>query len=106
MSRRNPDHHPRLRDSTILLCTTDLALCERVRRNVQSIQPMASQMAIRQAELMFAAVREIHQRLKDDGHLINSEEELKKREKRHRFPAHRRRRFPWRLGEHGDEWVK
>ncbi len=68
--------------STILLCTTDMALVERVRRHVRSIQAPAAGMAIRQAEVTLAAVREIHQRLKDDGHLITNEEDLKKRRKR------------------------
>lgn len=68
--------------TTAVLCTTDLELCERIRRHVRSIQAPAAGMAIRQAEVTLAAVREIHQRLKDDGHLINTEEDLKKRRKR------------------------
>ncbi len=68
--------------STILLCTTDLALCDRIQRHVRSIQPVAARMAIRQAEIQYASVVEVHERLKADGHLINNEEDLKKRAKR------------------------
>jgi hypothetical protein len=65
--------------STMILCTTDIALCERVQRDVQRIRPMAAQWAIRQADLQFALARDGHERLKVDGHLINGEEELKTR---------------------------
>ncbi len=70
---------PDFGQSTIVLATTDLDLCDRIQRHVRSIQPVAAQMAIRQAEIQFASVREIHERLKADGHLINNEDELKKR---------------------------
>ena len=105
--------------STILLCTTDMALCDRIQRHVRSIQPVAAQMAIRQAEIQFASVGEVHERLKADGHLINNEEELKKRTKRGiegkpdgcRGPGRRRPRSssrpparPWRTQDYGTAW--
>jgi hypothetical protein len=65
--------------TTMVLCTTDIALCERIQNNVQVIKPLAAQMAIRQAEILLASVREGHERLKADGHLLNTEDELKKR---------------------------
>ena len=66
----------------MILCTTDMALCERIQRNVMSIRPLAVQWAIRQAELQLALAREGHERLKADGHVINNDEELKRRQSR------------------------
>jgi hypothetical protein len=68
--------------TTLLLCTSDMALCQRIQGYVQRIRPMAAQMAIRQAELQFALVRDGHERLKVDGHILNNEEELKQRHRR------------------------
>src|SRR5262249_50788095 len=68
--------------TTMILCTTDMELCERVQRNVLGIRPLAVQWAIRQAELQLAGVREGHERLKADGHILNNEEDLKKRAQR------------------------
>jgi hypothetical protein len=59
-----------------------MELCERIQRNVLGIRPLAVQWAIRQAELQFASVREGHERLKTDGHVLNNEEELKQRARR------------------------
>ena len=68
--------------TAMILCTTDMALCRRIEGYVQRIRPRAAQMAIRQAELQLAAVRETQERLHDDGHLIISEDDIKKRRKR------------------------
>ena len=68
--------------TTMILCTTDMALCERIQKNVQRIRPLAVQWAIRQAELEFALARDGHERLKADGHLINNEEQLEQRRAR------------------------
>src|SRR5262249_47653012 len=73
---------PDFSTTTMILCTTDLALCQRIQGYVQSIRPRAVQMALRQAELQLALVREGHERLKTDGHLLNNEDELKLRRKR------------------------
>ncbi len=68
--------------TTMVLCTGDTALCERVRGYVQRIRPRAAQMAIRQAELQLALVRETHERLKADGHQLNNKKEIEQRRKR------------------------
>ena len=67
--------------TTMLLCTTDIALCRRIQAGVQRIRPMAAQLAIEQAELRLRSVREVHGRLKADGHDIRSEYDLKLRRK-------------------------
>jgi hypothetical protein len=68
--------------TTMILATSDMALCERIQGYVQRIRPQAAQMAIRQAELQLAMVREGHERLKADGHGIRSEEDIKQMRKR------------------------
>ncbi len=68
--------------TTMILATSDMALCERIQALVQRIRPRAAQMAIRQAELQLALVRETHQRLKDDGHQLNNKKEIEQRHKR------------------------
>lgn len=65
--------------TTMILCTTDMALCEQIQRNVWSIRPLAVQWAIRQAELQFALAREGHERLKADGHVITSDQDIETR---------------------------
>jgi hypothetical protein len=65
--------------TTMVLCTTDLSLYQRIDALVRAVRPQAVPMAIEQAELMFKTVREIHQRLEADGHGIRSEEDLKRR---------------------------
>jgi hypothetical protein len=68
--------------TSMILCTTDMALCQRVQRDVDTIRPLATQWAIRQADLQYALAREGHERLKIDGHILNNEDELKKRRER------------------------
>jgi hypothetical protein len=68
--------------TTMILATSDMALCGRLQGYVQRIRPVAAPMAIRQAELQLAMVREGHERLKADGHGIRSEEDLTQRRKR------------------------
>jgi hypothetical protein len=65
--------------STILLCTTDIALCKQIQEFVQRIRPRAIALAIRQAEIQFSVVSEVHERLKADGHGILNEKDLKRR---------------------------
>jgi len=67
--------------TSLLLCTTDLALYQRIQAQVDSVRPRAVPMAIRQAELTLAEVKEVHRRLEADGHEIRSDEELKNRRK-------------------------
>ena len=65
--------------STILLCTSDIALCRQIQEYVQRIRPRAIALAIRQAEIQYNAVSEVHERLKADGHGIRNEKDLKQR---------------------------
>jgi hypothetical protein len=68
--------------TTMILATSDMALCERIQGFVQRIRPVAVQMAIRQAELQLALVRDGHERLRADGHGIRSEADIKQMRKR------------------------
>jgi hypothetical protein len=67
--------------ATLLLCTSDMALCQRIQAGVQKIRPLAVQLALEQAEFQLRAVREVHARLKADGHDIRSDWELQQRRK-------------------------
>jgi len=67
--------------TSLLLCTTDLNLYQRVQAQVDSVRPRAVPMAIRQAELLLEEVTEVHRRLEADGHQIRSDAELKMRRK-------------------------
>jgi hypothetical protein len=67
--------------TSLLLCTTDLALYQRIQAQVDSVRPRAVPMAIRQAELLLAEVKEVHRRLEADGHEIRNDQELKDRRK-------------------------
>jgi hypothetical protein len=67
--------------TSLLLCTTDLSLYQRVQAQIDSLRPKAVPMAIRQAELFLQEVREVHRRLEADGHQIRSDDELKMRRK-------------------------
>jgi hypothetical protein len=67
--------------STILLCTSDIALCRQIQEYVQRIRPRAIALAIRQAEIQYNVVSEVHERLKADGHGIRSEKDLTQRVK-------------------------
>ena len=65
----------------LVLCTTDMGIYERIQTAVERVRPRAVPLAIRQAELQFAAVQEIHARLEADGHEILADADLKKRRK-------------------------
>jgi hypothetical protein len=65
--------------TSLLLCTTDLSLYQRIHAQVDSVRPRAVPMAIRQAELLLESVKEVHDRLEADGHQIRSDAELKQR---------------------------
>jgi hypothetical protein len=67
--------------TTMLLCTTDMAMCQRIQEAVQQIRVLAVQLAIEQAEIQYRSVREVHERLKADGHDIRTETDLKQRRK-------------------------
>jgi hypothetical protein len=67
--------------TSMILCTTDLSLYQRVQALVDSVRPKAVPMAIRQAELTLAAVRQVHGRLEADGHQIRTDAELQRRRK-------------------------
>jgi hypothetical protein len=66
--------------TTLLLCTNDLDLCRRIQAAVRRIRPQAVALAIRQAEIQYQAVKQVHERLKADGHLFRSEKDLKQRD--------------------------
>ena len=68
--------------TTMLLCTTDIAFCKQIQEVVRRIRPRAIALAIRQAELQYSMVREVHERLKADGHGIVNEKDLKRRSSR------------------------
>jgi len=63
----------------LLLCTTDMGIYERMQAAVEQVRPRAIPLAIRQAELQLAAVKEIHARLEADGHEIRTDVDLKRR---------------------------
>jgi hypothetical protein len=65
--------------TSLLLCTTDLNLYQRIQAQIDSIRPRAVPMAIRQAELLLEEVKEVHARLEADGHQIRSAADLNKR---------------------------
>ena len=66
--------------TTLLLCTTDLDLCHRIQDAVRRIRPQAVALAIRQAEIQYQAVKDVHERLKADGHSFRSEDDIKQRD--------------------------
>jgi hypothetical protein len=65
--------------TSLILCTTDLGMYDRLRSNVESVRFKAVPLAIEQAELLYQAVAEINGRLAADGHQILSEVDLKLR---------------------------
>ena len=70
---------PDFSTSTLLLCTTDIAFCKQIQEFVQRIRPNAITLAIRQAEIQYAMVSEVHERLKADGHGIRNKKDLEQR---------------------------
>jgi hypothetical protein len=65
--------------TSLILCTGDLGLYERVRSNVEALRHLAVPLAIEQAEIMLKLVTEINGRLAADGHQIRSKVDLKLR---------------------------
>jgi hypothetical protein len=65
--------------TSLILCTGDLGLYEKVRRNVDAVRSRAVPLAIEQAEIMLKAVTETNGRLAADGHPFLSKVVLKMR---------------------------
>jgi hypothetical protein len=65
--------------TSLVLCTSDLAMYERVRSLVESVRHKVVPLAIEQAEKMLLAVTETNGRLAADGHQIRSLVDLKLR---------------------------
>ncbi|AMV37657.1 hypothetical protein [Planctomyces sp. SH-PL62] len=65
--------------TSMILCTTDMALKERLEMAIARARPTAVQLAIEQAELMYQQVAEINGRLAADGVSITSEEDERQR---------------------------
>jgi hypothetical protein len=65
--------------TSLVLCTGDLGLYERVRAIVDGIRPIAVPLAIEQAEIMLRQVSEANARLAADGHQIRTKVDLKLR---------------------------
>ncbi len=65
--------------TALILCTTDLALKERVEAAIARVRPLAVQLAIEQAELMLREVAEISGRLNADGQHLITPDVLKRR---------------------------
>jgi hypothetical protein len=70
---------PEFSTTTMILCTTDTSLVERVQAAIAPARPLAVQLAIEQAELMYQAAIEINNRLAADGQHLLTPEELKRR---------------------------
>jgi hypothetical protein len=65
--------------TSLILCTGDLGLYERVRAIVEGLRHKAVPLAIEQAEIMLKMVTEINGRLAADGHQIRTKVDLKLR---------------------------
>jgi hypothetical protein len=70
---------PEFSTTAMILCTTDTSLVERVQAAIAPVRPLAVQLAIEQAELMFQAATEINGRLAADGQHLLGPEDLKHR---------------------------
>jgi hypothetical protein len=68
--------------TSLILCTGDLGLYERIRIQVEAVRAQAVGLAIEQAELLHQAVTEINGRLAADGHPFITEDVIKNRRKR------------------------
>ncbi len=62
--------------TSLILCTSDLGLYQRVREIVDRIRHLAVPLAIEQAEIMLRLVTETNERLAADGHQIRSKVDL------------------------------
>jgi hypothetical protein len=65
--------------TSLVLCTSDLAIYDRVRALVESVRHKVVPLAIEQAEKMLVAVTETNGRLAADGHEFRSKVDLKLR---------------------------
>jgi hypothetical protein len=65
--------------SSLILCTSDLTLFDRVRKQVESIRHKTVPLAIEQAEILLQSVIEINGRLAADGHEFHSKKTLELR---------------------------
>ena len=63
----------------MILCTTDTALVERVQDAIARVRPLAVQLAIEQAEILYQAAIEINDRLAADGQYLLGPDDLKRR---------------------------
>ena len=63
--------------TSLILCTGDLAMYERIRAMVDSVSHKVVPLAIEQAEIMHRAVTETNGRLAADGHEFRSKVDLK-----------------------------
>jgi hypothetical protein len=68
--------------TSLILCTGDLGLYERIRLLVEAVRPQAVALAIEQAELIYQAVTEINGRLAADGHDLIDAGVIQNRRKR------------------------
>ena len=67
--------------TSLVLCTGDLGLYERVRAIVEGLRSRAVPLAIEQAEILLKAVTETNGRLAADGHQFRSKVDLKMRKR-------------------------
>ena len=67
--------------TSLILCTSDLTLFDRVRTQVESIRHKTVPLAIEQAEILLQLVTEINGRLAADGHEFRSKVDMKLRRK-------------------------
>lgn len=65
--------------STILLATTDPELPGRIEKYVARVRPLAAQLAIEQAEILYRDVAEVHDHLVADGHQLLSAKDVRRR---------------------------
>jgi hypothetical protein len=65
--------------TTMILCTTDLGIKDRLEAAIAPARPLAVQLAIEQAELMFQMATEINGRLNADGQHLVTEDDIKRR---------------------------
>ena len=70
---------PEFSTTTMILCTTDTALVERVQAAIAPVRPLAVQLAIEQAEILYQAALEINDRLAADGQYLLGPDDHKRR---------------------------
>jgi hypothetical protein len=65
--------------TSLIYCTTDLTMYDRLRLLVEGVRPVAVSLAIEQAEILLQEVTEANGRLAADGHEFRSKIDLKRR---------------------------